>query len=106
MVSRQKERFGGLFIATIGASLAIWNWYMALHEGHFYLKAAFAGPAFTVVGLALLIFPGYQTERIQRGEDISQLSGAELMTPRWWGILAIALGVGIANSGLMYSLKI
>ncbi len=106
MVSRQTERFGGLFIATIGAILTIWNWNMALHEGHFYFKAAFAGPAFTALGLGLVIFPGYRTERLERGEDISQLSGLALLTPRWWGVLAIAFGVGLANVGLMYGLKI
>jgi hypothetical protein len=97
MVSRQKERFGGLLIATIGAILTIWNWHVAIYEGHFYGKVAMIGPAFTMLGLALVIFPGYKTERIERGEDISQLTGIQLLTPRWWGILAISLGSGFIN---------
>jgi hypothetical protein len=49
MVSRQTERFGGLFIATIGAMLTSWNWYMAISAGHFYVKAAMIGPAVTII---------------------------------------------------------
>jgi hypothetical protein len=101
MVSRQKERFGGLFIATMGILLTVWTWQSALAEGHFYLKAALLGPAFTTIGLGLVLVPGYQTERLQRGEDISQLSGAALITPRWWGILALSLGSGFLNLAVL-----
>lgn len=101
MVSRQQERLGGLFIATMGTILTVWTWQSALSDGRFYVKAAMLGPAFTVIGLGLLLFPGYKTERIQRGEDISQLSGAALMTPRWWGILAMAMGSGFMNLAVL-----
>jgi hypothetical protein len=101
MVSRQQERFGGIFIATLGAILTYWNWQSALSQGHFYMKAAILGPAFTVIGLGLVLFPGYQTERIERGEDISQLTGAALITPRWWGILALSLGSGFLNLAVL-----
>jgi hypothetical protein len=101
MVSRRTERLGGLFIATLGSLLTIWNWHLALSEGHFYPKVALIGPAFTVMGLGLILFPGYRTERLARGEDISQLSGVALLTPRWWGILAISLGSGLVNLGAL-----
>ena len=101
MGARQKERFGGLLIATIGAMLTIWNWHVAIYEGHFYVKAAIVGPTFTIIGLALVLFPGYKTERIDRGEDISQLTGIQLLTPRWWGILAISLGSGFINLAVL-----
>jgi hypothetical protein len=97
MVSRQQERFGGIFIATMGTILTVWNWQSALSNGRFYIKAAMLGTAFVAIGLGLILFPGYKTERIERGEDISQLTGAALITPRWWGILAIALGSGFIN---------
>ena len=98
---RKKEQFGGLFMATIGAVLTIWNWHVAISEGHFYVKAAMIGPAFTTLGLALVLFPGYKTERVERGEDISQLTGLQLLTPRWWGILAISLGSGFINLAVL-----
>ena len=98
---RKKEQFGGLLMATIGATLTIWNWHVAISEGHFYVKAAMIGPAFTTLGLALVMFPGYMTERVERGEDISQLIGLQLLTPRWWGILAISLGSGFINLAVL-----
>jgi hypothetical protein len=101
MVSRRMERLGGLFIATMGTLLTGWNWYLALAEGRFYLNAALLGPAFAIIGLGLILFPGYRNERIERGEDISQLSGAALITPRWWGIMAISLGSGLINLAVL-----
>lgn len=101
MILRQKERFGGAFIATIGTILTFLSWHSAIYEGSFSIKAGFGGPAFTIIGLALILFPGYQSERIARGEDISQLSGAQLMTPRWWGVLAISIGSGLLNIGVL-----
>ena len=97
MGSRQKERFGGLLIATIGAILTIWNWHVAIYEGHFYVKAAMIGPTFTIIGLALVLFPGYKTERIDRGEDISQLTGIQLLASRRGGIIELA---DLANHAL------
>ncbi len=101
MVSRRMERVGGLFITTLSAILTSWNWHTAIFEGYFSLKAALIGPAFTIIGLGLILFPGYRTERIERGEDITQLSGIALLTPRWWGILAISLGSGLVNLGTL-----
>ncbi len=101
MVSRRMERLGGILITTLSAILTIWNWHLAISEGHFYFKAALIGPAFTIIGLGLILFPGYRTERIERGEDITQLTGVALLTPRWWGILAISLGSGLVNLGTL-----
>lgn len=101
MVSRSMERLGGLFIATLGSLLTLWNWHLALSAGHFYPKIAILGPIFTMMGLGLILFPGYRTERIDRGEDLTQLSGLALLTPRWWGILAISIGSGLVNLGAL-----
>jgi hypothetical protein len=101
MVSRRMERLGGLFIATLSTILTIWTWNSAIYGGYFYPKAATIGPAFTTIGIALILFPGYRNERIERGEDIQRLSGSELVTPRWWGILAIALGSGFLNLAVL-----
>jgi hypothetical protein len=101
MVSRRNERLGGLFMATIGAFMTIWTWRAAVEQGHYSLIAAIGAPAFTIIGIALLFVPGYRTERLQRGEDINLLSGWALITARWWGILAIALGSGFINLAIL-----
>jgi hypothetical protein len=65
------------------------------------VKASMLMPAFTVLGLGLVIFPGYKEERIARGEDISGLSGIQLLTLRWWAILVLCLFAGISNFALL-----
>ncbi len=54
-----------------------------------------------MLGLGLLLFPGYRTERLTRGEDLSSLSGLRLLTPRWWIMLVAALALGLLNWYLM-----
>jgi hypothetical protein len=90
MGSRRKQQLGGLLIALLGAGFTGWTWYTALYQGYFYRKASMVFPAFFVLGLGMILFPGYKEERIGRGEDISHMKGRELITPRWWAILIIA----------------
>lgn len=97
MTTRRMERSCGLVIAVIGTLLTVWNWHLALSEGRFYEQAAMMGPILTIMGLGLIVFPGYRTERLTRGEDLDRLSGTALITARWWGVLAIAVGSGLIN---------
>ncbi len=91
-------------MALLGAGFTGWSWLTALYPGYFYRKASMLFPAIIVLGLGLVIFPGYKEERIARGEDISRLQGWKLITPRWWAILIIALAAGGANYLLLSSL--
>ncbi len=96
MQSKQQERFGGIFLITIGALLTVWNWQMALHEGRFYFKLALLGPICTVIGLQCLLLP-----------DLS-IAMREYPLPRnqttFWGyvIIAAAFGCGFVN---LFALK-
>lgn len=101
MTSRQKQQLGGLLIALMGAGFTIWTWFTALTKGYYYRKTSMFFPAALVLGLGLLIFPGYKEERTAKGEDISQLSGLQLLTPRWWVILVLALAAGGINFYLL-----
>lgn len=94
---RWKQRLGGALIAAIGAGGTLWIWHVARSEGYVYLKAGVLMPAFLVLGLALVVVPGYKEERLARGEDISRLSGVQLLTPRWWAVLVAALAAGLGN---------
>jgi hypothetical protein len=88
---------GGALIALLSAAFVAWTWHTALTRGYYYPKAAMIFPAFLVIGLALLAIPGYREERIARGEDVSRLQGSQLITPRWWAVLALALAAGFGN---------
>ena len=96
-VPRWKQRLGGLLIAAIGGGGTWWLWHVARSEGRVYLKASMLMPAFLVLGLAMVAIPGYKEERLARGEDLSGLSGMQLLTPRWWVVLVIALAAGLGN---------
>jgi hypothetical protein len=104
MVRRRDQQLVGLFIAVLGAGFTGWTWYTALHEGYFNRKASMLFPAFLVLGLGMIVFPGYREERIARGEDISRMKGWKLITIRWWAILIIAFVAAGVNYLLLSSL--
>jgi hypothetical protein len=68
------RRLGGLFIAALGGLLS-WLAHGLAQRERLLLKAGLLGPAFFIMGLGLILFPGYREERIARGEDISRLEG-------------------------------
>jgi hypothetical protein len=98
VVSRGRQRLGGAFIALLSGAFVAWSWYTALTRGYYYRKAVLIFPAFLVIGVALLLIPGYREERIARGEDVSRLEGMQLITPRWWAVLALAIAASLANA--------
>lgn len=97
MNDRTKEILGGVFIFTISAGLYFYNWYLIANQSFYYPKATFFGGTMMLVGLALTLIPGYRTERKNRGENIDNLSGIQLLTAKWWAILVAALAFGLAN---------
>jgi hypothetical protein len=103
-VPRWKQQVGGLFIALLGAGFTGWTWYTAFYEGYFNRKASMIFPAFFVLGVGMIVFPGYKEERIARGEDISRMRGRELITPRWWILLMVAFVAAGLNYLLLSSL--
>jgi hypothetical protein len=104
MVSRRRQQLGGVLFAVLGAGFTAWSWCTATRKGYFYGKASMLFPAFFVLGLALVLFPGYKEERISRGEDLSGMQGWQLITLRWWVVLAVAFGAGVGNYILLSSL--
>lgn len=104
MLPRKKQQYGGALLALIGAGFTAWSWCTALYYGYFYQKAVVIFLAFFMIGPGLIFFPGYREERLARGEDISQLQGWKLITPRWWAIVIIALLAGFGNYLILLSL--
>jgi ABC-type Fe3+-siderophore transport system permease subunit len=104
MAPRWKQRLGGLFMTLLGAAGTLWVWNTALSDGTLYDKASMVFPAFCVVGLGLMLFPGYREERLARDEDISRMQGWRLLTPRWWAIVIVAVLTGLGNY-LLLSLR-
>ena len=91
----------GLAMALTAGWMTNLGWVQARRDGEFSMAAALLGPAFVVIGLGLVLFKGYRQERLERGEDISQLEGMDLLTPRWKGVLGVALAAMLANFALL-----
>ena len=76
------QQLGGLFIAALGAFIT-WQVWQVAHRGDAFMSVGAAGPAFTLMGLALIAFPDYRTKRRERGESLDGLAGWALLTPCW-----------------------
>jgi membrane associated rhomboid family serine protease len=94
-VSRPVQQLGGLFIAALGVFLT-WQVWQVAHTGQYFMSVGAAGPAFAVMGLALVAFPDSRTERRARGESLVGREGWALLTPRWRivSVIGIVLTVG------------
>ena len=95
------RRLVGFGIAALSGWMTNLGWTQAHRDGEFSMAAALLGPAFCVIGLGLVLFKGYRQERLERGEDISELQGMELLTPRWKGVLAVAGVAMLINFALL-----
>ncbi len=100
MPTRTQERLGGAFIAAGGLVVSALVW-QTVSRGEPVVKLGFAAPGFVVLGLALLLIPGYRTERLARGEDIRELQGLALLTPRWKVVLGCAVAAVLVFYGLV-----
>jgi hypothetical protein len=103
MNNRSIQRIAGLVITLISAGFIVYTWRTALLEGQFSLRGSITFPAFLVLGVGMIIFPSYKAERLARGEDISQLKGMELITTRWWIIIATGMLASSVNYFLLVS---
>jgi len=57
MGTKLQQRVAGLVMTLIGMGFTYWEWLQAIDTGTYHPKAAMLFPAFTVLGLGILIFP-------------------------------------------------
>lgn len=94
MALRRMQQLFGLLMVLVGGGFTAWTWHTALNEGYYYAKASMLFPAFFVVGLGLILFPGDEAKPLPPSEG---LSGLRRLPPRWWVIIAVALLAGFGN---------
>jgi hypothetical protein len=100
-ISRFKQSIGGVTLFFLGLGLTIMNWSFWFNDGSFYPKAALAGPAFAILGLALVAMPGYREERLAKGQNLADYPKYKIITPRWWAVLVTGLVLGGINCAAM-----
>jgi hypothetical protein len=94
--SRLAQGVVGVCIAAMGGWLTWLSWHQSVRDAEFSLRASMLGPAFVVLGLGLAAFGGYREERLARGESLEGLDGFNVLTTRWWVVLALALAAAAA----------
>lgn len=94
--SRAVQAIAGAFIAGCGVFMSWIAWNQTVRDAEFSMRGSMLGPAFVVIGLGLAAFGGYKEERLARGESLEGLQGLQLLTPRWWGVLALSLAAAAA----------
>jgi membrane protein YdbS with pleckstrin-like domain len=101
MNSNTQQRIIGAVLVLLSTAAMGWLWYQVVKQAQYYSTLAAVVPIFLVIGLGQLVFGGYREERVARGEDVSKLSSVEMITPRWWVVLALAIIAGLANFYLL-----
>jgi hypothetical protein len=92
------HKTAGLVSLVAGIGLIALNWYMATHEGRYYVAVAILGPTLVVFGLCSAILPQdmlFQKQELERdGEKIVSYDRSKL-TPL--GIVIVVVGVGLGG---------
>ena len=92
--SRLFQGIAGAFVFAVGVGVLWLDWLGAVRYATFSPGGAFLGSLMAAAGFGLMAFGGYREERIARGERVEGLEEKQLVTPRWWGVLAGGLVFG------------
>jgi hypothetical protein len=87
----------GLFVLILGLAAAAAAWGAPLGGDPRIRPVVAACAALVVLGGALLILPSPREERLGRFEDLWDMSAFQMITTRWWVVIALALAVGAGN---------
>ncbi|HEU0298805.1 MAG TPA: hypothetical protein VFR37_05105 [Longimicrobium sp.] len=96
------QTVAGALNAVCGLFLCWLAWYLVVHDQLYGPGLAFFGAAQLVFGLGLTAFRTYRNERLDRGESLEGREGWRLLTPRWWGVLVMALAAGAAYAAALW----
>lgn len=101
MAPRFLKHFLGflLLLAGIGFAAAVW----LVHRGQPspFCKLEAAGSGLAVLGLAIMVLPGPREERVRRGDDLWGMTPLQMITWRWWLVLAATLLVAWGHEALL-----
>lgn len=95
MASPLLQRVFGLFMLLVGVGMTARSWYTALTEGYFVRGAAALGPAFAILGLAMVAFPIDKQKLLEKyGVEKPQNLSQFPLVHKVMLVLAIILGIG------------
>jgi hypothetical protein len=94
--SKLGQRLVGLGLFLVGAGFVGWEWYTAFTEGTYSAKASAFFPAFTVLGLGLILFP-IDTDKLKAEHGVEQIQSFRQAPPAWKVLIFAAIAAGLAN---------
>ena len=97
MRNRLPQKMVGLVALVLGLAAAAAAWGAPLGGDPRIRLIVAACAALVVLGGAMLILPGPREERLARFEDLWDMSSFQMITARWWVVIALALAVGGGN---------
>ena len=97
MTNRLPQQMIGLALLFLGLAAAAAAWIGPLGGDPRIRQVIAACSALAVLGGGLLILPSPRQERLGRFEDLWDMSALQMITARWWVVIAVALLVGGAN---------
>jgi hypothetical protein len=93
----KNTRIGGVVALLIGAGLIVLNWYMATHDGKFYVALCFLGPVLAVLGLGMIVFTPQKLFRMReevREDGERVVHNDNQLTALGWLIMLVGLALG------------
>ena len=96
------QRVLGLLLLVASVAVAASVWSIPLSDETVVHSLAAVCPLLAVLGMGMILLPSPLQERIDRGEDVWELSGLRKLTGRWW----LVVFVGIAGAAGGYFLPI
>ena len=101
MTNRLPQQIIGLVLLFLGLAAAAAAWVGPLGGDPRIRPIIAAFFALAVLGGGMLILPSPRQERLGRFEDLWDMSALQMITARWWVVIAVALAVGGANYALV-----
>jgi hypothetical protein len=96
MPAKLGERLGGLFLFVVGTGITVWMWHLALTTGDYNEWAGTIFPAFAVLGLSLLLFPGQLSDLQEKG-GADEIEQSNLPFYIWTVIFVLMLACGVSD---------
>lgn len=97
MTNRLPQKMIGLVFLVLGLAAAAAAWGAPLGGDPRLRPIVAACAALVVLGGAMLLLPSPREERLGRFEDLWDMSAFQMITARWWVVIALALAVGGGN---------
>jgi hypothetical protein len=102
IAGKNAQRILGVLMVAVSAYMTWQQWHTALTEGYFYDKAAAIFPAFSFIGIGLVLFP-IDPRVLQEKYGAEKITSWQQLPGIWKFVVVLAIALGAANYFLLRS---